>query len=73
MQADQHYFLGMLNNAQDKMSEDGGEAVGGENDGYDMSEDEGGEVEIQRINNTENDILEALTNIMLEYREGIYC
>ena len=50
-----------------------GDAVVGENDGDDMSEDEGGEVEIQRINNTENDILEALTNIMLEYREGIYC
>ena len=26
-----------------------------------------------RINNTENDILEAVTNVMLEYREGIYC
>ena len=71
MQADQHYFLGMLNNAQDEMSEDGGEAVVGENDGYDMSEDEGGEVEIQRINNTENDIQEAVTDIMLEYSEGI--
>ena len=49
---------------------------GGENDEDDMHEDEGSEVdveEIQRINNTENDILEALTNIMLEYREGIYC
>ena len=46
---------------------------GGENDENDMHE--GSEVdveEIQRINNTENDILEALTNIMLEYREGIY-
>ena len=73
MQADQHYFLGMLNNAQDEMSEDGGEAVVGENDGYDMSEDEGGEGEIQRINNTENDIQEAVTNVMLEYCEGIYC
>ena len=46
------------------------------NDENDMHEDEGSEVdveEIQRINNTENDILEALTNIILEYREGIYC
>ena len=49
------------------------EAVVGENDGDDMSEDEGGEVEIQRINNTENDIQEAVTNVMLEYSEGIYC
>ena len=52
------------------------ENEGGENDEDDMHEDEGSEVdveEIQRINNTENDILEALTNIMLEYREGIYC
>ena len=38
-----------------------------------MSEDEGGEVEIQRINNTETDIQEAVTNVMLEYSEGIYC
>ena len=48
-----------------------GEAVVGENDG-----DEGNEVdveEIQRINNTENDIQEAVTNVMLEYSEGIYC
>ena len=53
----------------------GGEAVVGENDEDDMSED-GCEVdveEIQRINNTENDILEAVTNVMLEHREGIYC
>ena len=35
-----------------------GEAVVGENDGDDMSEDEGNEVEIQRRNNTENDIQE---------------
>ena len=41
-----------------------GEAVVGENDGDDMSEDEDSEVEIQRINNTENDIQEAVTNIM---------
>ena len=50
-----------------------GEAVVGENDGDDMSEDEGGEVEIQRIKNTENDIQEAVTNLMLEYSKGIYC
>ena len=37
-----------------------------------MSEDEGGEVEIQRIKNTEKDIREAVTNLMLEYSEGIY-
>ena len=62
-------------NDEDEMSEDGGgkvgEAVVGENDG-----DEGNEVdveEIQRINNTENDIQEAVTNVMLEYSEGIYC
>ena len=62
-------------NDEDEMSEDGGgkvgEAVVGENDG-----DEGNEVdveEIQRINNTENGIQEAVTNVMLEYSEGIYC
>ena len=62
-------------NDEDEMSEDGGgkvgEAVVGENDG-----DEGNEVdveEIQRINNTETDIQEAVTNVMLEYSEGIYC
>ena len=47
------------------------EAVVGENDG-----DEGNEVdveEIQKINNTETDIQEAVTNVMLEYSEGIYC
>ena len=41
-----------------------------------MHEDEGSEVdveEIQRINNTENDIQEAVTNVMLEYSKGIYC
>ena len=51
--------------------DEGGEAVVGENDG-----DEGNEVdveEIQRINNTETDIQEAVTNVMLEYSEGIYC
>ena len=41
-----------------------GKAVVGENYGDDMSEDEDSEVEIQRINNTENDIQEAVTNIM---------
>ena len=47
--------------------DEGGEAVVGENDEDEMSED-GGEVEeIQRINNTENDIQEAVTNVMLEY------
>ena len=44
-----------------------------ENDGDDMSEDEGREVEIQRIKNTENDIQAAVTNLMLEYSKGIYC
>ena len=42
--------------------------VVGENDGDDMSEDEGGEVEIRRINNTENDIQEAVTNVMFRDR-----
>ena len=53
-----------------------GEAVVGDNDGDDMSEGEGGEVgveEIQRINNTETDIQEAVTNVMLEYSQSIYC
>ena len=44
-----------------------------ENDGDDMSEDKDSEVKIQRINNTETDIQEAVTNVMLEYSEGIYC
>ena len=48
-----------------------GKAVVGENYGDDMSEDKDSEVEIQRINNTENDIQEAVTNVMLEYSKAI--